>query len=207
MTRILLFVVIAAVACGSGKAPSSDTEVQRAASAAATVPPAAAPDWLTYDAGNFTILYPPNAKLVQARSHPGEIQGMGILGPQIHVPVSPDVGPSAGPAYQLIMSTFPNPGRLSTQVWVDRIRRQANSGPMDSDSLTFLQPADTVFVGGLQFLRLEPFCGDCEPEELYLAHGDRIAVASYVFDTSFPGDRDQQRKTYLAMLNTFRWKK
>lgn len=196
-----MLAVIAAAACSSERSSRVDTSSQHA-----TLPTTAAPDWPTFEAGAFTIQYPRNAKLIEARSHPSDLPGTGILGPQIHLPVAPDVGPSDGAAYQLVISSFPNPGKFSTQQWVESIRRRANSAPMDADSLTFLRAPDTVAVGAYQFLRLRPFCGDCGSEELYLAHGDRTAVLSYIFDISLPGDRDQQRKTYLAMLKTLRWK-
>ena len=90
--------------------------------------------------------------------------------------------------------------------WVDSIRRVRNDHDMDSDSLGFLEPPDTIAVNRLHGLRLRPFCGDCASEEIYLANGKQTVVLSYVYDIGFPGDREAQRKLYQAMLSTFAWK-
>ena len=206
MKRFLLLVLTLAIACRAERRSRADSLINAAAASDSAAPITAAPNWLTYDAGAFTIRYPPDATLKQAQSHPSDQPGTAIVGPRIHVPVASDVGPSDGPAYQLVVSSLPNANALSTKQWVDSVRLSANNHEMDVDSLAFLHPADTVTVNGLQFLRLQPFCGDCSPEELYLADGNRMALLSYVFDISFPGDREQQRNMYLAMLKTFRWK-
>lgn len=219
MTRISLFAVLILASCRSEPAeqrarqtvvppplPTSEPPLQGAVADSSELPQHPASDWLTYDGGAFAIRYPPNATLVEARSHPRDVPGTAIVGPTIHVPVAPDVGPSDGPAYRLIVASLPNPKHLSSAEWVEAVRGEANNGPMDADSMDFIRPADSLQIGSTRFLRLRPPCGDCAPEELYLAAGDRMAMLSYIFDISVPGDRDRQRKVYEAILGTFRAK-
>jgi hypothetical protein len=173
---------------------------------ASTLPDSVSSDWRVYEGDDFTIRYPPGATLLAARSHPNDIPGTAIRGPIIHVPVPADVGPSDGPAYQLIVSNFPNTSHKTTEQWVDSLRREANNHEMDADSLGFLASPDTVAINRFDALRLEPFCGDCAPEELYIAGRNRTVVLSYVFDISFPGNREAQSRVYQAIMSTFSWK-
>jgi hypothetical protein len=168
------------------------------------VPDSVTPDWLTYQGDGFTIRYPKEATLARAESQPSGMPGMAIEGPRIHVPVSPDVGPSDGPAYRLILSSFPNPHGWTAEQWVDSLRREANGRPMDSDSLGYLAPPDTASFGAVRALRLQPYCGDCEPYELYVATARRMIVVNYIFDISVPGDRQAQARFYRAAVSTLR---
>ncbi len=168
------------------------------------LPDSVGADWLTYKGDGFTIRYPKEAKLVRGESHPSGLPGMAIEGPTIHVPVSPDVGPSDGPAYRLIISSVPNPHGWSAEQWVDSLRREANKPPMDADSSSYLAPPDTVVLGTLRALHLQLNCGDCDPHELYVATPKRMIVVNYVFDISVPGDRDAQARFYKVLVSTLR---
>lgn len=199
-----LFFLFGFVACRDQqrtKAPSGPPQ------SPSTAPVSITANWRTFDGESFTLRYPPDATLATAESHPAGRPGTAIRGPVIHVPVSPDVGPSDGPAYQLVVSELPNPSNRSTEQWVDSVRKEENAQEMDQDSLGFLHAPDTLTVNGSRALRLEPFCGDCEPEEIYIAGPGHTVVISYVFDVSFPGDRDVQRRLYSTILNTFAWKR
>jgi hypothetical protein len=182
----------AATAQGSGRSPI-------------TLPSSPQPNWLTFRGDGFTLRYPPHAIIDSSRSHPSDVPGLEIRGPRIHVPVDPNRGPSDGPAYRLWIASFANPASMTAEAWVDSVRHVANDRPMDADSAGFLAAADTVSFGAVRALRLEPFCGDCEPEELYLAAPHRRVLLSYIFDSSIPGDRDAQRALYAAILSTFQW--
>lgn len=173
-------------------------------SASVTLPSAPQPGWRTFEGDGFTLRYPPDAVVERGPAGVGDTAT--IRGPRIHVPVDPDAGPSDGPAYQLRVESFPNPASVTAEAWVDSIRTAANAHEMDPDSLGFLSPPDTVTFGSVRALRLEPFCGDCAPEELYLAAPRRRVLLSYVFDISYPGDRDAQRRLYEAIVSTFSWK-
>ena len=175
-------------------------------SASNALPTRAEANWLRYEAETFTLRYPPSASLRNTLPHPSDLPGTAIVGPQIHIPIPPAQGPSDGSAYQLIVSAFPNPSGESVEQWVDSVRREANSHEMDADSLGFLAPPETLTVNGLHALRLQPFCGDCATEEVYIAGRRQTVVLSYVFDISFPGDPEAQRRLYSAILNTFSWK-
>ena len=167
------------------------------------VPDTIGADWPTYQGDGFTIRHPKDASFVRAESHPRGMPGIAIEGPRIHVEVPPNVGPSDGPAYRLIVSSFPNPRGWSAEQWVDSLRREANSH-MDADSLGYLAAPDTVVLGTVRALRSKPFCGDCEAEELYIATRRRMIVVSYIFDISVPGDREAQRRLYRAVVSTLR---
>lgn len=188
------------------KQPSYDLvrELVRYHLSDAAVPGTVGSDWLTYQGDGFSIRYPREATLVRAESHPSAMPGMAIQGPRIHVEVPPNVGPSDGPAYRLIVSSFPNPRGWSAEQWVDSLRREANSRPMDPDSLGYLAAPDTAVLATVRALRLQPFCGDCQPEELYVATPRRMIVVSYIFDISVPGDREAQRRLYRAVVSTLR---
>ena len=160
---------------------------------------------MTFRGEGFTLRYPPDAVIDSARSHPGGIPGLEIRGPRIHVPVDPNRGPSDGPAYRLGIASFANPTSMTPEAWVDSVRRKANDHPMDVDSLGFLSAPDTVAFGAVRALRLQPYCGDCSPEELYLAAPHRRVLLSYVFDISIPGDQEAQRRLYAAIISTFQW--
>jgi hypothetical protein len=70
-----------------------------------------------------------------------------------------------------------------------------------------LDPPDTVVVGnGIRALLLQPFCGDCQPTDIYVVSARTVVVLSYVLGTSFPGDRDAQDRLNMAILSTFAWK-
>ena len=198
MQRIVFFLAPFAALLACGRTASPDQAVG--------LPEKAQPDWRRFEGPSFTLRYPSAATLRAATSHPGDLPGTAIVGPTIHVPAPPDQGPSDGPAYQLIVSAFANPLARSAEQWVDSVRRAWNDHPMDSDSLGFLYPPETLTVNGLHALRLKPFCGDCAPEEIYIAGRDQTVVLSYVFDIGFPGDREAQRRLYSAILNTFTWK-
>ncbi|HEX6537330.1 MAG TPA: hypothetical protein VF041_22300 [Gemmatimonadaceae bacterium] len=218
-TRILVFALCVLVgACvqdrhaprdtarGSGAtSASAPSAAVGGLAGAAALPSAPRADWVTYRGEGFTLRYPPNAILRPGRSHPSDIPGIAIQGPRIHVPVPPDQGPSDGPAYELQVASFPNPAGVSAEAWVDSIRGARNAHEMDPDSLDYLGPADTVTFGSVRALRLQPYCGDCESVELYLASPRRRIIASYIGDISFPGDRDAQRRLYAAILSTFQW--
>ena len=185
----------------ANRRPDSDSPVQQAAK---VVPDAVGPDWRTYRGDGFELRYPQQATLVRTESHPNSMPATAIEGPTIHVPVPPDVGPSDGPAYRFLVSSFPNPHQWSAEQWTDSLRREANRGPMDPDSLSYLGAPDTVVLGTVRALRLRPFCGDCEPEELYVATPRRMVVLSYIFDISVPGDREAQRRLYRVIAGTLR---
>ena len=89
---------------------------------------------------------------------------------------------------------------------MDSIRKGANH-ELQPDSVDYLAPPDTVSVNGVKALRLQPFCGDCAPEEVYLAGRTHTVVLSYVFDIGFPGDRRAQGRLYTAIMSTFMWKR
>jgi len=187
--------------------PADTSGVRQTASETSSIvlPSAAESSWLTFRGDGFTLRYPPDAIIDSARSHPGDVPGLEIRGPRIHLPVDPNRGPSDGPAYRLWVASFPNLASVTTEVWVDSVRRKANDHPMDADSLGYLAAPDTVTFGAVRALRLQPFCGDCSPEELYLAAPHRLVLLSYVFDVSIPGDRDAQQRLYAAIISTFQW--
>jgi hypothetical protein len=168
------------------------------------MPDSVAADWPTLHDDGFTIRYPKAATVVLGQSHPSGMAGMAIQGPRIHVPVPPDVGPSDGPAYRLIISSAPNPHGWSAEQWVDSLRKEANDRRADDDSPSHLAAPDTMTFGTVRALHLRPYCGDCDPHELYVATPKRMIVVSYVFDIGVPGDRDAQARLYRAIVSTLR---
>jgi hypothetical protein len=192
-------------------AAAESTVVRQAAtgqgrgSSPAPLPSAPQPNWITFKGEGFTLRYPPDAIIDSARSHPSDVPGLEIRGPRIHVRVDPNRRPSDGPTYRLWIASFPNPAKVTAGAWVDSVRRKANDHSIDADSLDFLAVPDTVTFGAVRALRLEPFCGDCQPEELYLAAPHRRVLLSYMFDISIPGDQGSQRRLYAAIVSTFQW--
>jgi hypothetical protein len=192
----------------SAATPFSATDtavVRQSASRDSVILPAAhRDDWRTFQGDGFSLRYPPDATVGPGHSHPSDIAGQRITGPRIHIPVDPNKGPSDGPAYRLDIASFPNPSHTTDEQWVDSVRSASNSHP-DADSSDFVAPPDTVTFGNVRALVLEPYCGDCEAKELYLASSERRVMLSYVFDISVPGDREAQRRLYQAIVSTFRW--
>jgi hypothetical protein len=168
------------------------------------LPDSVGSDWLTYRGDGFTIRYPKAATLVRAESHPRGIPGMAIRGPRIHVPVPPDAGPSDGPAYELIVSSFPNPHGWSAEQWVDSVRREVNSHVTDPDNVGAVGAPDTLVLGTVRALSLRPFCGDCEPAELYVATPRRMIVVSWIIEIGMPDELEAQRRFYRTVAATLR---
>ena len=195
MKRIAL--VVTAVLCGC-----SHIHNQQPSGALLSSP---AQNWRRYDGEGFTLRYPADAKRYSATSHPSNLPGTAIRGPNVPLAIPLSDGSSDRPAFQLIVSAFPNPTGYTVEQWVDSIRQGWNKHDLDPDSLDFLRPADTVAVNGLNGLRLRPFCTDCVAEEVYFSNAKHTVVLSYVFDASFPGDREAQRKLYHAIVSTFAW--
>ena len=168
------------------------------------VPDTVGSDWITYQGDGFTVRYPKGATLVRAESHPSKMPGMAIQGPKIHVPVMTDEKPADGPAYWLHLASFPNPGGLSAEQWVDSLRHAANSKSADADTLDHSPPPSTGVLGSVRVLSVRPFCDECAAEELYIATPHRMIVASYYFDVGTPGFHEAQEHFYRALVSTLR---
>jgi hypothetical protein len=163
------------------------------------------PDWKFYEGDGFRFRYPARATVHAATSHPGNYPGFAIRG-NIGEAHNPKERSSGELEFQLIVSVFPNPSGKTAEQWVDSVRQVWNH-QLQSDSLEFLGPPDTVSINGLRGLRLRPFCGDCAPEEIYVTDASHTVVLSYVFDdVSNSADREKQRKLYQAILSTFVWR-
>jgi hypothetical protein len=210
--RALFPLLVCLSACGRDMKRGPDTSTAPAVPSAqrpvvvAALPVTPTPDWKVYRGGGFTLRYPAEASLVPSSSHPEGLPGMAIQGPDVTVrQPGPEGGERTGPAYSLLISEFPNLGGRSPAEWVDSVRRARNAGEQDADDVDFLGPPDTVAVGTGPALRLYPFCGDCEPEEVYVVGPRRTVVFSILYDISIPGDRAAQGRLYDAILSTIRW--
>jgi hypothetical protein len=171
------------------------------------VPDSVGADWLTYQGDGFTVRYPKGATLVRAESYPSKMPGIAIEGPMIHVPVMTDEQPddrTVGPAYWLHLASFPNPGGLSAEQWVDSLRRAASRKSTDADTLDHSPPPSTGVLGGVRVLGVQPFCDECAAEELYIATPHRMIVASYNFDVGTRGFHEAQEHFYRALVSTLR---
>ena len=167
------------------------------------LPDAADSTWREYRGPGFTFRYPPAARLEVARDT------ITVRGPTVREEhPNPDIGTRTGPAYVFSLTWRPNSRELTTESWVDSIRAETNGriAPDDPDSLTFLSPPDSVSLAeGLTGLRLEPFCGDCSIQEVYVAapHLAVVMISGWSIDT--PGDQRTQYRLYDAIHRTFRW--
>lgn len=171
------------------------------------VPDSVGPDWLTYQGDGFTVRYPKGATLVRAESYPSKMPGIAIQGPKIHIPVMTDEKPddrTDGPAYWLHLASFPNPGGLSAEQWVDSLRHVANSKSTEGDTLDHPLPPSTEMLGSMRVLSVRPLCDECDAEELYILTPHRMIVASYDFNVGTPGFHEAQEHFYRALVSTLR---
>jgi hypothetical protein len=167
------------------------------------LPVAADSSWREYKGPGFSFRYPPAARLAVARDTAT------VRGPTVRLAnPNPDIGTRTGPGYVFSLTWHPNPRGLTTAAWVDSLRAETNGRipPDDPDSLAFLSPPDSVSLAeGLIGLRLEPFCGDCSIQEVYVV-GPRMAVvmiSGWSIDT--PGEQQAQYRLYDAIHRTFKW--
>ena len=180
------------------RAGSSDSSTVKPATIAAVSAPE--PTWRTFQGDGFTLRIPGTATTDTATSHPNDIAGIGIEGAVVR-----DSAGQAGPAWKLVVAAQPNPRHVPLEQWVDSVRQERNTASAgDPDSLAWLAAPETITVGDQRALRLQPFCGDCEAYELYTAVPGRIVVIAIIYDISIPGDRDQQKAMYRAILASFR---
>jgi len=174
--------------------------------AAPQIPSEPGAGWKVFRGDGFTLRYPSDAVLVADTSYPARLAGIAIRGPEITLQ-SPGkgIGAHTGPSYQLVISSFPNAAGRSAEAWVDSVRRERNNHDMSDDSMAFVRPPVTARVAGLRVLELVPFCGDCQPEEIYFVAPRRIVVVSKLYDLSIPGEQTAQSRLYDAIVSTFRW--
>ncbi|HKP75838.1 MAG TPA: hypothetical protein VJT67_09875 [Longimicrobiaceae bacterium] len=127
---------------------------------------------------------------------------MEILGAEREDPA----GGEPRPGYVVWVSQFHNPARISLDAWVDSVYRARYDESEDSTAFDQPSPPDSIRVGGQRALRLQPFCGDCEPYEVYLARGDQVVVLSWIYDPAYlGGSRDEQKRINERILRSFRW--
>lgn len=202
MRCIAGLVVVGIVGCS---APPAERAADTATTVATPAPPgsgqppsAPQPDWRTFQGAGFTLRVPPGTTERSGASHPNDQPGTMLEGPRI--------GGSVGPSWRLTVATYANVGGTPLTTWVDSVRQASNAASAgDPDSLAWLAPPDTLTIGGgARALRLQPFCGDCEAYELYTAVPGRIVMFGIVYDIGIPGDHEQQRRLYEAILSTFR---
>ena len=176
-------------------ATRADTGSIPAATASPSGPP---PDWRRFQGDGFTLRIPPGTTERPGTSHPNDQPGIWLEGPP--------VAGSSRPSWRLTVVTYPNAAGRSLAAWVDSVREVSNTASADDpDSLAWLASADTLTLGGrVRALRLQPFCGDCEAYEVYVAVPGRIVMFGIVYDIGIPGDRDEQRRLYDTILSTFR---
>ena len=111
----------------------------------------------------YHLRVPARATLDSGEIHPTGISGLRIRGPmgQSHDSV-------VGVPYELVVATYPNPGRTPLPKWIDSIRAIANAD-MDPDSMSYVPPAEPVRLGPNVALLVSYPCGDCGPVGLYFA--------------------------------------
>lgn len=193
-------VILALVSCrAANRATNSDSTgaTPQVIAGTSSVPQS---EWRTFQGDGFTLKIPLAATTDTATSHSTDIVGIGITGPMVRNGTG-----QGGPAWKLVIASQPNRRNLSLDQWVDSVRNERNAASAgDPDSLAWMAAPDTMSVGEQRALRLQPFCGDCEAYEIYAAVPARIVVVAIIYDISIPGDREQQRAMYHAILATFR---
>lgn len=213
---LVVLAFITPLACAEKESRRADSQrggearvetLTRPDSAPPPLPASPQSNWQEYHADGFTLRYPNEAVLAADSSHPMRIAGTAIRGPVVAVRSrSADIGTHTGPAYQLIVSSSPNPGGTLVDAWVDSVRAARNREIGDDpDSTMYFTPPDTARVGAERALVLQPPCGDCQAEEFYIVSPRRRVLISILYDLSIPGDHEAQKRLYDAVLSTFRW--
>lgn len=116
---------------------------------------------------------------------------------------SPDLGgPGPHPTFRLEVSVALNPSRIPLTTWVDSVYRVDSTGAED---FAKPGPVERDSLGTEPVLRFQPFCGDCEAQAFYGAHGDRVVRLAYAKGIHLAGTPAQQEVVYRSVLRTFRW--
>jgi len=201
MRGSFLWAVLLLMACSAPHVERADTTAETTStSTAVALPSTPQSDWREFHGDGFTLRTPPASVVDSTKSHPNDQPGIAIEGPTIR-----DSTGRTGPAWRLVVVTYPNDGGRPLGAWVDSVRTERNKASAgDPDSLAWLSPPDSLALGRQRALRLQPFCGDCEAYEVYVAVPRRLVMFDIVYDIGIPGDRDRQRALYDAILSTFR---
>jgi hypothetical protein len=111
-------------------------------------------------------------------------------------------GPGPHPTFQLVAAVAASSLARPLAAWVDSVRRARNAAVGEEAQLGAAEPDS---AGGQPALRLEPYCGDCEARELYVASGQRVVSLSYELGIHLAGTRDEQERAHRRVLQSFRW--
>jgi hypothetical protein len=100
----------------------------------------------------------------------GEGGGIRILGPLISVGTPGETGSWTGAAYALEVNTHPNPDGFSAAEFAQEWLRSADALELDHGQ---------AVIGGRIAYRVNTFGGDAEWVNLFVPHGDRVALFTY----------------------------
>lgn len=165
----------------------------------------------TDSAGNsvvegFGFLVPvPRGTTLERQQPTGAPVYYAILGPKRPTPErTPDQGPSGPePTFEVNVSIVTRNLAGTLDRWVDSLRRAQNK---DADPvLGQIDTAETDNVGRRRALRLRPFCGDCDPAEIYVASNRRVISFSFATGIHLAGTSTDQRTATRRVLDSIRW--
>ena len=153
----------------------------------------------------FGFIMPVPAGTTVERKAEGGVVYYDISGPLSPTPSrTPDQGPSEPqPIFQISVSVAGHASPASLDAFVDSLRRASNA---DADAgIGLMEPASAYDVGGRRALLLQPPCGDCAAEEVYVGDRGRVMLFGYSFGIHLSGTPAEQRPIMRRILDGIRW--
>jgi hypothetical protein len=155
---------------------------------------ASAQAWRRYRGDGFSLAYPPGTTIAPGRSHPNDVPGtvLDMLTSYGH-----------GASTTVTVASFRLPHGKPPAVWVDSVWRAHQ--PRDTADTGQNAPPRPRRLPGLAAWAYQPYCGDCEAEEVFIGRGDRIVFLGYASDETGRKRSAFNRGRFDRVLRSFRW--
>lgn len=186
------------------------------ASSPVPAPEARSEGMQTYRGDGFSLQYPANAQIKNTVTDPDAASEVHIVGPELCVRPCDADWSYTGPAYELTVQTYPNPGCLDAEAWAREHmlaawRRAQEKGeplmgsPVSEDGEIDEQEVGRAEIAGYPAFQAIYFAGDSCRRVFFVAHaGQVIALSFYDYP---PGNQPMalfQQDMHLSMMSTVR---
>ena len=173
----------------------------------------------TYVGDGFSLQYPANAQVERASTDPATKAEIHIIGPDVSVKPGDGDWVYSGPAYEMIILTFDNPGRLDTEAWARnhiltswqqaKERGEPLMGPLVSESGKIIEDqVCPAVVAAEPAFRADFLAGDSYRRTFFLSRERQIVALSFY---DYPLENQPlamvQQDVYAFILSTFRFEK
>jgi hypothetical protein len=138
----------------------------------------------------------------------------GIVEPRVE---PPGLTPYAGTRLQLtapagidaegvvVVSTFVLPRHTSPKAWIDSVWAGRVVPTTDPDAWANEEKPERVSGIDGEAWRLEPQCGDCEWQDVFIFRKEQVVLLSFLADAPTSEGRELARRDFRRLLASFRW--